>query len=107
MRRVKPRISRKTAGKSWYVYILRCKGFTLYTGITTDLQRRFEEHRNRRRPCRGARYTGYNPPAKIAYTEKYQTRSQAAKREYEIKSLSRAAKLNLVARRPASDKGKA
>ena len=79
--------------KIWYVYILRCKGSTLYTGITTDLKRRFQEHRSK-----GARYTRYNPPVKIVYSERCETRSEATKRECAIKRWNRAKKLELVGR---------
>ncbi len=75
----------------WYVYMLECTNGSLYTGITTDVERRFEEHRNK-----SAHYTSYNPPVKIVRTEKCLSRSRALKREAAIKKLSRAAKLRLL-----------
>ena len=75
----------------WFVYILRCKNKSLYTGITTDLKRRFEEHRNK-----GARYTSYNPPVRFVHTEQFATRSEALKRESQIKSWDRSKKLALI-----------
>ena len=75
----------------WYVYILECAKGTLYTGITKDPERRFKEHQNKK-----ARYTGYNPPKKIVYTETCETRSQALKREAEIKKWKREKKLTLI-----------
>ena len=75
----------------WYVYILKCKDGRLYTGITTDIKRRFNEHKNR-----GAKFTSYNPPSKIVYTETHPSRSRATKREYAIKQFSRTDKLNLI-----------
>jgi putative endonuclease len=75
----------------WYVYILRCKNRSLYTGITTDPDRRFRAHLNG-----GARYTSYNPPVCIVYREALETKSLALKREAEIKSWTREKKLVLI-----------
>jgi putative endonuclease len=77
---------------SWIVYILKCKNGCLYTGITNDLERRFQQHKE----GKGAKYTRANPPKKIAHTEKYRTKSRAAKREAEIKSWDRSKKTNLI-----------
>ena len=76
----------------YYVYILECKDGTLYTGITTDVERRFKEHSL----GKGGAYTRSKKAKKILYTEKLKTRSRALKREFEIKSLSRNKKLALV-----------
>ena len=78
----------------YYVYILRCKDKSFYTGITTDVERRFKEH------CDGigGRYTRSHKPEKIVYREKIATRSDALKREAEIKSWSRKKKMQLAAR---------
>ena len=76
----------------WYVYILECKNKSLYTGITKDLNRRFQEHLKRT-----TRYTSYNPPIRIVYQERMPTRSQALKREAHIKRLNRPEKMALVA----------
>ena len=67
----------------WYVYIIECKNKTLYTGITTDVDRRFKEHQK----GIGSRYTRSNPPVKIIHTETRRTRTQAMKRERDIKKL--------------------
>jgi len=75
----------------WYVYILECTKGTLYTGITKDLKRRFEEHKKKK-----ARYTSYNPPKRIVYKEIFPTRSRASKRESEIKAWPRRKKLSLI-----------
>ena len=75
------------------VYLLECVGDTIYTGIATDVTRRFEEHKT----GKGASYTQSHKPIKILYTEEYPDRSSALKREAEIKKLSRDAKLLLVA----------
>ena len=76
----------------YYVYVLECSNKALYTGITTDLKRRFKEHKS----GKGSRYTEYNPPKKIKYYEIYKSRSKAAKREAEIKKLARSEKLFLI-----------
>jgi len=76
----------------WHVYIIECKNKSLYTGITTDLQRRFSEHKR----GAGCRFSAYNPAKKLVYSETFKTRSKAAKREAEIKSWSRQKKLELV-----------
>ena len=77
---------------SWIVYILECGDDTLYTGMTKDLDRRIVEHES----GKGAKYTRGRGPLKIIYTECHNTMRQAAKREAEIKSLDRTAKLKLV-----------
>ena len=77
----------------WIVYILECVDQTLYTGITNDLDRRINEHAN----GTGAKYTRGRAPLTLLYTETYSSRSQASKRELEIKSLDRETKLQLAA----------
>lgn len=77
----------------WYLYILRCGHGELYTGITVDVQKRFEAH------CagKGAKYTRGRGPLKIVYQELCGTHSDALKRELEIKALSREKKEALIA----------
>ncbi|MFC6963662.1 GIY-YIG nuclease family protein [Halocatena marina] len=75
-----------------YVYILRCGDETLYTGYTTDIERRVEEHRS----GTGAKYTRGRGPFELVHVEKYQTRSAAMSREYEIKQLARETKEQLI-----------
>jgi len=75
----------------WHVYILECKNERLYTGITTDVERRFKEHQNN-----GAKFTSYNPGVKIVHSEKYKTKSEASKREAQVKRFTRAQKLKLI-----------
>lgn len=77
----------------WYVYILRCGDDTLYTGITTDLQRRVHEHNN---SLKAAKYTRIRRPLELIYFESCEDKSSASKREHEIKQLSRVEKLFLV-----------
>lgn len=76
----------------YYIYIIECKDKTLYTGITTDVQRRFKEHSL----GKGGSYTRAKGVKKVLYTEKATTRSKALKREHKIKELSRQEKLNLI-----------
>lgn len=76
----------------YYVYIIECKDGTLYTGITTDIQRRFQEHIL----GKGGAYTKSKQVAKVLYTEQAKTRSEALKREAEIKGWRREKKLNLI-----------
>jgi len=76
----------------FFVYIIECSNKALYTGITNDLMRRFEQHRT----GQGGHYTAYNPAVKLRYHKKYPTRSAAAKRECQIKGWSRTKKLALV-----------
>jgi putative endonuclease len=76
----------------WYVYVLLCWDGSLYTGIATDVERRFQEHR----AGRGARYTKAHPPRKIVYQEPAGSRSEALKREHQIKSWTRGKKLKTL-----------
>ena len=76
----------------WYLYILRCGDGTLYTGITTDVERRLEAHRQ----GRGAKYTRGRGPLELAYQEECGTHSEALKREYAVKRLTREEKEDLI-----------
>lgn len=76
----------------YFVYLLKCKDGSIYTGITTDLERRLQEHKD----GKGGNYTRAHKPDKIVYTEEFSNRSEASKREAEIKKWSRGEKLNLV-----------
>ncbi|NCN82747.1 MAG: GIY-YIG nuclease family protein [Candidatus Pacebacteria bacterium] len=76
----------------WSVYILLCADGTLYTGISTDPARRFQEHL----VGKGGHYTRSHKPVRQVYLEAVGTRSEALKREYEIKSWSREIKLQFV-----------
>ncbi len=79
----------------WFVYMLCCADRTLYTGVTTDLQRRLQEHNGELKG--GAKYTRVRRPVELVWQEVQEDRSAAAKREYEIKCLSRKKKLKLIA----------
>jgi putative endonuclease len=79
----------------YYVYLLRCGDDTIYTGITTDVKRRFKEHKN----GTGGHYTRAKKAIKILYSEKHKDRSSASKREAEIKKWPREKKLGLAKRK--------
>ena len=79
--------------RQWRVYILRCGDGTLYTGATDDFPHRLEQHR----AGKGAKYTRGRAPLEPVYREDCASRSEALKREYEIKQLTRAQKLALIA----------
>lgn len=78
----------------YVVYILECGNGTLYTGITTDLERRFAEHAAGK--GKGSNYTRAKKALRIVYQEKCADRSAASKREAAIKKMSRAEKLAIV-----------
>ncbi|MEN8200895.1 MAG: GIY-YIG nuclease family protein [Thermodesulfobacteriota bacterium] len=78
---------------SWFVYLLRCSDQTLYTGITIDLKRRLHEHNH---TGKGAKYTRARRPVTLIYSEQQESRSAAARREYQLKALSREEKERLV-----------
>lgn len=75
-----------------YVYILRCSDNTLYTGWTNNLEKRVETHSK----GKGAKYTRCRLPIKMVYFEEFRDKSDAMKREYEIKKMRRIDKLNLI-----------
>ncbi len=77
----------------YFIYILKCSDDTLYTGITTDLKRRVNEHNSSQK---GAKYTKLRRPVELVYSEESEDRSSASKREYTIKKLSRKEKLELI-----------
>lgn len=77
----------------YFVYIVECADTTLYTGITTDLERRLSEHNQSEK---WAKYTKARRPVTLVYSEKHASRSEACKREYAIKQLSREEKLEMM-----------
>jgi len=77
---------------SWHVYILECRDGTYYTGSASNLESRIKKHN-----CgKGARYTRGRRPVKLVYHETFPSRSRAAKREHQIKKLTRAQKEVLI-----------
>ena len=77
---------------TWKLYILRCGDGSLYTGITTDVAKRLEVHRN----GKGAKYTRGRGPLELVYEEECGDHSAALKREHEIKSMSRQEKEKML-----------
>ena len=77
--------------KIWYLYILRCGDGTLYTGITTHVQRRLAAHQS----GKGAKYTRGRGPLELVYQERCGTHSQALKRELAVKAMKRTEKESL------------
>lgn len=80
---------------NWSLYIIEANDASLYTGITTDVERRFAEHLH---GPRGARYFNGRSPLRIIYREDGHSRASASRREVEIKKLSRQAKQLLITR---------
>jgi putative endonuclease len=76
----------------YYVYILKCNDGSLYTGITTDVERRLDEHKN----GKGGHYTRAHGAEQMLYVQKCLGRSEASKREVEIKRYTREEKLSLI-----------
>lgn len=77
----------------WYLYILRCCDGTLYTGITTDVEKRLETHRS----GKGAKYTRGRGPLELVYRETCGSHSDALKREMAVKRLTRTQKEAMIA----------
>ena len=78
---------------SWFDYIIKASDGSLYTGITVDVHRRFQQHLNSKQ---GAKYFQGRKPEKIVFIESGHNRSSASKREAEIKSFTRDKKLLMV-----------
>lgn len=85
---------------SHFVYILRCADKTLYTGYTTDIEKRLKEHNGKGKTqtelSAGAKYTRSRRPVKLVYQESFENRAEAQSREYAIKQLNRTQKLSLI-----------
>lgn len=77
----------------YYLYILKCADKTLYTGITTDLDRRLMEHNTSKK---GAKYTSARRPVEIVYSKRFKNRSNASKEEARIKKLTKVEKLAML-----------
>jgi putative endonuclease len=79
--------------KQWVVYIIETQSGKLYTGITNQLEQRFNAHQTKQK---GARFFYFSEPSKIVYTEPHPNRSEASKRESTIKKMARSDKLLLI-----------
>ena len=82
----------KRPPKDWQVYIIQTKTGKFYTGITIDIKRRWNQHKNKK----GAKYFRLENPQEVVFIEGCKNRSEATKREYEIKRLNRNEKLKLI-----------
>lgn len=76
----------------YFIYILKCSDGTLYTGSTNDLDKRILSHNTSKT---AAKYTRSRRPVKMVYSEKFKTKSEAMKREWEIKHTTRSEKIKL------------
>jgi putative endonuclease len=85
---------------NWFVYMVRCQDHTLYTGVTTDPQKRLTAHNSR---TTGAKYTRSRRPVHLVYLEETSSRSLACQREYRIKQMTVAQKEALIADGPGGD----
>ena len=88
----KQKISEYRSKDMHYTYIVECRDKTLYTGWTTDLEKRIRMHNE----GKGAKYTKSRAPVRLVYYEQYETKQEALKRAYAIKQLSRKEKLALI-----------
>ncbi len=84
-----------------FIYIVECADNTLYTGYTNNVKARIKKHNENK----GAKYTRGRTPVELKYTESFQTRSEAQKREYQIKQLSRDKKLDLIKEGSSNESG--
>jgi putative endonuclease len=93
----------KRAGKrakrsAWTVYIVRCSDDSFYTGYTGDMEKRLAAHNS----GKGAKYTASRRPVELVYTEAFEDRFEAMKREYRIKCMTRAKKEGLIGKYDAA-----
>jgi putative endonuclease len=84
--------------QNWFLYIVRCDDQSLYTGIATDIERRFDEHLNTflKKGKKGAKYFYGRKPLAVVHREQHANRSAASKREAVVKKMSRQKKLALI-----------
>ena len=86
------RDTKKPSGDTWYVYLLRCAGGSLYTGITKDVSRRCQQHD----AGTASRYTRSRLPVQLLYHKAQASRGSALRREAAIKAMTRREKLALI-----------
>jgi putative endonuclease len=79
--------------KKWFLYILRCSDGTLYTGVTTDISRRLNEHNTSKR---GSKYTRTRRPVELVYYVDFENQSTAQVAEYNFKQLTRKQKEKVI-----------
>lgn len=78
---------------NWFVYIIQSEKGHLYTGITTDVERRFKEHSDSKK---GAKYFRGKVPVEVVYQKTFKDRSSASKYEFLVKKMARADKIKLI-----------
>jgi len=78
--------------KKYYAYMLRCKDNSIYSGYTTDLEKRLETHNS----GKGAKYTRTRLPVRLVYFEEFEDKKEACKREWQFKQYSHAEKENII-----------
>ncbi len=81
----------------WYLYIVRTQNGSLYTGVTTDISRRLDEHRNSKK---GAKFLRSKGPLQLVYHQPMGNRAHAQKMEYHIKQLPKHQKERLILAQP-------
>ena len=81
-----------SSNDKWFIYMIRCHGGQLYTGITTDVERRFGEHQQ----GKGAKFLRGKQPLQLVFSEKIGNRSEALKMELTVKKLRRSEKELLI-----------
>ena len=89
----------KKPADTWFVYLLRCADGSLYTGITKDVSRRFEQHN----AGTASRYTRSRRPTRLVYQEIHPSRGLALRREAAIKAMTRREKLKMIGLRTKTD----
>ena len=82
---------------TWFMYVVQCSDGSLYTGATTDIQRRLKEHNG---SPRGAKYTRSRRPVELVYVKNCRDRHEALREEFKFKSLSRKEKLKIIQKDP-------
>jgi len=88
---------------NYFLYILKCSDETLYTGITTDVERRVIEHNS---SILGAKYTHGRRPVKLVFSQSFRNRSMASREESRIKKLSRLEKFDMIQQNNSEDVSK-
>ena len=86
-------LSKDMPSDVWHLYVLQCADGTYYTGVTTDVKRRLNEHNTSNR---GAKYTKTRRPVKLVYSSEYDSRSSAQKAEHRFKRLTRKQKESMI-----------
>ena len=85
--------SEQDNNRRWFLYVVECNDKSLYTGITTDIERRVEEHNHSKK---GAKYTASRRPVHIVFAKIFENQSQASKAENRFKKLTRDKKLKII-----------